>query len=300
MSAAPLSVKAELHDFKPASPNDSRAPCPALNALANHGYISRDGTDLTFFEVVNAIVLVYNLSYPLACLVAFAGFITCGRMSFHAKPSQKPLASHSWRYLRFLPCALLLNYFPFLPRFVIDLSSLSRRGYFKIAHDASFVHPDLVPSTAPSPKLLKKLLSYAPTRRNLDQKDRDGLSLIDIAQFHAERVQSTPTSLSPVHLQIALGECALAWEVLRGQQCDYNPVNEEHDREAYVSKERVDGVVPVSRLAQWFGEERLPDGWWDAGGVRPKNPIGLFRARATAKFISILAQKTAESGAKEE
>jgi hypothetical protein len=27
------------HKFVPTNPGDSRAPCPALNALANHGYL---------------------------------------------------------------------------------------------------------------------------------------------------------------------------------------------------------------------------------------------------------------------
>ena len=39
-------------------PNDSRSPCPALNALANHGYLPRDGKDITP-EVFQLAVQVY-------------------------------------------------------------------------------------------------------------------------------------------------------------------------------------------------------------------------------------------------
>jgi hypothetical protein len=42
------------HAFKAPQVNDRRGPCPGLNALANHGYISRTGIT-SFAEVVTAI-----------------------------------------------------------------------------------------------------------------------------------------------------------------------------------------------------------------------------------------------------
>ena len=42
------------HAFQPPSDTDKRGPCPGLNALANHGYISHDGIT-SFAEVVTAI-----------------------------------------------------------------------------------------------------------------------------------------------------------------------------------------------------------------------------------------------------
>jgi hypothetical protein len=42
------------HAFKAPGRFDQRGPCPGLNALANHGYISRDGIT-SFAEVVTAI-----------------------------------------------------------------------------------------------------------------------------------------------------------------------------------------------------------------------------------------------------
>lgn len=42
------------HKFQAPSGSDQRGPCPGLNALANHGYISRDGVT-SFVEVVTAI-----------------------------------------------------------------------------------------------------------------------------------------------------------------------------------------------------------------------------------------------------
>ncbi|PPQ79175.1 hypothetical protein CVT25_002798 [Psilocybe cyanescens] len=282
------------HEFRPCPLDGSRSPCPALNALANHGFISRRGRRLSFFEVVGAIVLVYNLSYPLACLLTLAGFITCGRVSLWRRPSIP-----RWKHSSFLLWLLIPLLLPikvalcFVPRFLLDLSSLSRRGTLKIAHDASFVHPNSVPSVAPDPTLLMDLLEYSSGRRDIDGTFRGGLGLIDIARFHARRVDLAPHPLSDFHLQISLGECALTWEVLRGHQCYTG--SEEHDRRACMLKGRVNGVVPVTRLQQWFGEERLPDGWWDVGGVRPRRPVGIIRARFVANFIGALALKSSRS-----
>ncbi|EGZ09490.1 chloroperoxidase [Phytophthora sojae] len=43
-----------------------RSPCPALNALANHGYLPRDGKNVTPHVLQDALVEVYNLDQSLA------------------------------------------------------------------------------------------------------------------------------------------------------------------------------------------------------------------------------------------
>lgn len=59
------------------SAGDQRGPCPGLNALANHGYISRDGvTGLA--EVAAAINSVYGMGLGLATILATMGTIFVG------------------------------------------------------------------------------------------------------------------------------------------------------------------------------------------------------------------------------
>lgn len=298
------------YEFRPCPANGSRSPCPALNSLANHGFMfvlfsykqisasfiplwrSRDGRNLTFLEVVHAIVLVYNLTYPLAFLLTTTGFITCGHILLWRPLTTTPQG----KYNGFLQWPLSLVLLPinvalcFYPRFVLDLSSLSRRGTFKITHDASFVHPDCVPSVVPSTTLLEELLEYSTGRRDQDGASRKGLSLVDIAEFHTRRVELAPSILSNIHRQISLGECALTWEALRGHQC-YSG-SDDHDKSTCKLKRGIDGVIPVSRIHQWFGEERLPDGWWDVEGVRPKDSVGVIRARFLADLVGELASGT--------
>ena len=47
------------HAFIAPGASDLRGPCPAMNALANHGYIARNGYT-NFLEALNAIVKVYG------------------------------------------------------------------------------------------------------------------------------------------------------------------------------------------------------------------------------------------------
>ncbi|EEB88281.1 hypothetical protein MPER_13964, partial [Moniliophthora perniciosa FA553] len=64
------------HDFIPAAnTTEGRSPCPALNALANHGYLPRTGKDISLSQLTHAITTVYNMSYALAFLLSFTAIV---------------------------------------------------------------------------------------------------------------------------------------------------------------------------------------------------------------------------------
>ncbi|KAF2398698.1 Cloroperoxidase [Trichodelitschia bisporula] len=64
--ASPVVPPAD-HPFIRANPtSDSRSPCPALNALANHGYLPHDGKNITAATFSTAIQSVYNIDPTLA------------------------------------------------------------------------------------------------------------------------------------------------------------------------------------------------------------------------------------------
>lgn len=222
---------------------------------------------------------VYNISVPLAFLLAFVGFLTCGRLSFYSPaddsqdfPVHQPGPSTSASRLLLPVFAMLRRVRSFPPRlrWTLDLASLSERGATKITHNASLVHPNTLPSTSPDRGLFSSFLGYAV--HQVHSKHQIGLTLVDIAYLHACREASSPSPLSSFHEQIALGECGLAWLVLRPHF---------HNRK---SSEQED-VIPLSVLEQWFGEERLPEGWWDVGGSRPAKQIGLLEARRRAEDV---------------
>jgi hypothetical protein len=54
-------------EFKAPEPGASRCSCPALNAMANHGILPRDGKNIKFTEMTEKINPTYNFS-PSFCL----------------------------------------------------------------------------------------------------------------------------------------------------------------------------------------------------------------------------------------
>ncbi|KAH8990856.1 Cloroperoxidase [Lactarius akahatsu] len=55
-------------EYIPPQNSDSRCSCPALNAMANHGIVKRDGRDISFKELSGTIRSTYNFS-PSFCLL---------------------------------------------------------------------------------------------------------------------------------------------------------------------------------------------------------------------------------------
>ncbi|KAJ7239309.1 hypothetical protein C8J57DRAFT_1372823 [Mycena rebaudengoi] len=58
--------------FIQAGPNDHRGPCPGLNSLANHGYISRSGVD-SFFNIIKASNQVYRMGITASAAAGILG-----------------------------------------------------------------------------------------------------------------------------------------------------------------------------------------------------------------------------------
>ena len=52
----------EENEFRPPRKGDIRGPCPAINTLANHGFINRDGRDVKVSDLAQALQDVYRVS----------------------------------------------------------------------------------------------------------------------------------------------------------------------------------------------------------------------------------------------
>ncbi|KAH9825695.1 heme-thiolate peroxidase aromatic peroxygenase like protein [Teratosphaeria destructans] len=65
------------HAYQAPSSTDLRGPCPGLNTLANHHFISHDGLT-TYTEMVDAAQNVYNWEWDLAAFVATTGVVQDG------------------------------------------------------------------------------------------------------------------------------------------------------------------------------------------------------------------------------
>ncbi|EIN08073.1 Cloroperoxidase [Punctularia strigosozonata HHB-11173 SS5] len=178
-----LPFDAEHHPFVAPSRKDGdvRSPCPALNTMANHGYLPHNGKDIGPVQLISGLMRCFGLSFFLAT------FLTCGSM----------LLIGQWRFL--------------------SLYDYCRHN--GVEHAASLAHPDVrrhdpqrgydeyAPSDM-SKDLWKKLLQ--------DSADGHVLTVDDIARARVRRERDTTVPLDRVHAHIARGEIGLVLDIFGG------------------------------------------------------------------------------------
>ncbi len=158
---------------------EHRGPCPALNALANEGYLPRDGK-VTVDQLVRALHERLGIAPSIGTLLAKVAMAKLG------KPAEGGAR-------------------------VLDLADLVQHGF--IEHDASLTRRDAHEGDAAKlcPPLLDQLLSLS--------KDGKTLTLEDLAAAHQLRMAQSAQDGHPVPFKAGvLGtlEAALLYQVLRG------------------------------------------------------------------------------------
>ncbi|KAF7793685.1 hypothetical protein EIP86_004800 [Pleurotus ostreatoroseus] len=217
------------HVYASPSGTDSRSPCPALNALANHGYLPRDGRNISFSQTIHVMKEVYNISYFFGFILALVGMLACGQWW-----------SLPWK---------------------MDLHDLAKHN--KIEHDNSQCHRDSGPGELFAPcRADRALLDHF-----LDVTSKDYFTILDFARARIQRARENRKSLNLVHRIIAHGEASLTLCVLGKAQ------KAEDEGIAIFPK-----VVPRSFIEQWYGDERLPDGW-----QRPDAVVGFGYTTSTLR-----------------
>ncbi|KAI8903635.1 Chloroperoxidase [Gorgonomyces haynaldii] len=96
-----------IQPWHPAPPGSERAPCPGLNTLANHGYINRNGKNITQAQISAAFKQVYGIKDDAVNFLL--GLLAPGT------PGQNQWGN-------------------------VDLASLAAHNF--IEHDASYTHDD--------------------------------------------------------------------------------------------------------------------------------------------------------------
>ncbi|KAG2064601.1 Cloroperoxidase [Suillus decipiens] len=178
-------VTGKTYNFCPAQAGDVRSPCPALNALANHGYLPRDGKNIGPLDLVRALKNGYNLSTVLACILSFGSMLLLGQYR------------------------------------CLSLSDLARHNM--IEHNASLVHKDDTNGAEYAPtKVDRRLLAalLAEGGKVVPHK----LTLEDAARIRFKR-EVECGKLDAVHAEIARGEITIAIGVLGGKDAAKNGVD---------------------------------------------------------------------------
>ncbi|KAK1225175.1 hypothetical protein PQX77_011855 [Marasmius sp. AFHP31] len=273
------------HKYIPPTDDDVRSVCPALNTMANHGYIPRDGRNLTFLTIYRALKECYGLSTPLAIVLTLGGFLLIGRLPI-CLPFTVPymFAARNPDGSRSQPG-------------VIDLKLVGRHG--RVEHNASLVHEDCPPGWIyPSIKIrhhwVKKLVGdvLPPVRGYGDAADEEE----DDSFMHAWKQFTTRAYMSTLVSEADVGRM----RERRERECEGKEMTDFHreiarGRMAIIlgvwetSEELEDGKVkkgiPLPYLLTWLGEERLPEGW------KPDHVQGLLDVNRRKKAI----QRTAEA-----
>jgi len=128
-SSLAQAVPDAAHKYIKAAPGQSRSPCPALNTLANHGYIPRDGKGVTRQHFIDGLNTVFNFD-----------------KKFVAKLSEQAFTG-------LFPVPAILR-----PQ-SMQLHDLAKQGV--IVHNASLTRPDMGPGYSPAvvPAMVDALLA---------------------------------------------------------------------------------------------------------------------------------------------
>ncbi|KAJ7062687.1 Chloroperoxidase [Mycena amicta] len=242
-------VSGHGYEYIPPREGDIRSVCPAINAMANHGYIPRNGQGITPYNVFRGLRACYGLSIPLAITLTAGGWF-------------------------------------FIKRFfgqTITLLDLGAHG--GVEHDASVVHAN-TPTPLPTPgkdgklqfttdrkgllapveihpKLVEEFVTSIRERatREADTSEYTSTSptkLIDedavlvnghdIVQTRLRR-EKTSAPLTALYAELARGEMAIilgVWE-----------------RPTALSPRSPTPApgIPLPWMRRWLAEERMPEGW---------------------------------------
>jgi hypothetical protein len=245
--------------YTPATSNDVRSPCPIVNSLANHGYISRDGRNIRKGELLSA-VNELGLSWVLKNALSRAVYIE--------RDNETILKASRWtRFWFYLTNPLALFFSKFALRrlgqsdtagkVVINLDQLAIHG--AIEHDVSLTRYDHAQGDNHTLDLdlVKDMLASS----------SDGgktLTLEDLAKFRKRRIEkqrkiNPDLEYGPVQHTLACGELSLILSAFGdGKQisCAFTKALFQEERLPYTEgwKKRSWWTIGIFEVA-WLGEK---------------------------------------------
>ncbi|KAH7131803.1 Chloroperoxidase [Dendryphion nanum] len=213
--------------YAPSGPGDKRSPCPLINSLANHGYISRDGQNIPASDL-NSAMNEIGLSTALGAVFAQPIY------NLHQDPKTKQW----WKNKGFLQRLwyIIRNPWAILSVFgmrkweqkntkgkaVLNLDQLALPGV--VEHDISLTRRDYLQkegNNAPQPDLIEDLLACS--------SDGKTITIEDLSALRKRRIQKQLDDNPGLHYgsmqhQIACTEIALVLDVFgdgKSIPCDY-------------------------------------------------------------------------------
>jgi len=184
-------VTGQSHEYQPPAAGDVRSVCPAINTMANHGYIRRDGKNISPFDIYRGLKACYGLSSPLAAFLTTGGWLLIKRLG---RISLFDLGLHNG-----------------------------------VEHDASVVHLNCPPGQKDAPiEIVPELVEEFTSSIVRDASEKSGRELSeaevlvtghDIVRARIRR-EKTSKPLDAVHAEIARGEMAIILGVWNQKPAD--------------------------------------------------------------------------------
>ena len=237
-------------------PTDLRSPCPAVNALASHGYIPRDGRNVRAGDLYAALG-EFGIGSFMGTLLTYPLFI-----EMHTGAKATP---PSWWSVISNPFAYALSGFAMRNPdqkdadgvACLNLDQLSRHNV--VEHDVSLSRYDYAQGDnhTPQPELIKDLLAASSNGSSLTMVDFVNFRK---ARFERQKRENPKIEYGAMQNQLACAEIALILKVF-GNGTE----------------------APVSFVKAFFEEERLPreEGW----KKRVWWSLGLVEVNVLAKKI---------------
>lgn len=255
-SASAIPDRAKRGDYQPPLPTDLRSPCPVVNALANHGYIPRDGLNVNSVDMKSAI----------SELGIGSGIQTALTYTAYVEHQDNP-PSGLWAFVHD-PFAYFLRRFGLRNLGqrdssgikCLNLDQLFRHG--AVEHDVSLSRRDFAQGDNHSPQqdLIADLVGSSSNGKDITTGDFVQFRQRRLAQQKRDNEKLT---FGAVENRLACGEVALIQTVFSSGGARYD--------------------MPVPYAKALFEEERLPfvEGW----RKRKDSPVGLFEMASQAKVV---------------
>ncbi|CAD6569528.1 MAG: hypothetical protein ASARMPREDX12_002707 [Alectoria sarmentosa] len=251
--STPLLRKGE---YRAPSSSDIRGPCPIINSLANHGYVSRDGRNVRAAEMKAAMKEI-GVSITLRQLLTSVAYLQ----------HQDDPPTGFWAFIR-NPFAYIFRMFALRAKGQVDssgvaclnLDELDRHG--AVEHDVSMSRRDFAQGDNHSKQedLVEDMLASA--------RDGKDLTIDDWARFRIQRIDqqkrdNAKFEFGSVQNSMGLAEAAFLQKTFGDRSRGWR--------------------VPVSYMAAIFGEERLPirEGW----KKRWWWPVGIIELASQAQVL---------------
>ena len=234
-------------DYAPVKPTDIRSPCPAINALANHGYLPRDGRNVRVNEVLDG---MNQLG-----LGAFLGHVFSNPIYLERQEKEAKAKASWWNTLAH-PFATAFGGFGMRETGQkdgdgVDVLNLDQLALHNVVeHDVSMTRLDKAQgdNNSPQPHLIADLIAASSNGKTITINDFVGVRR---KRYATQKEDNPDLDFQGLRVQIACTEIALVLKV-------FGNGNE----------------VPVDYVKAFFQEGRLPTNegwskrrWWTLGFV---------------------------------